>query len=230
MNIWNSNPFQKKIFIIFLRILEPPLRTRFWRSMRQMDPTLDAFCLCHLPYVSVTLSEDGVKDLGYFTSWIFFFLGWRNKILHSHANASQKLLWRSLAFLLKFDQVLRLWIPALIASSVMWKIPNMQDVWCEGNPNATEFSIFKSVQRCNPYILFPWVLRRNINCSLAMKNLVNKSFVCLNLCDSYYNCVTRASLLLLKNLSSSIFACLPACLLGIGDNRPNLHFFQYIKA
>ena len=129
MNIWNSNPFQKKIFIIFLRILEPPLRIRFWRSMRQMDPTLDAFCLCHLPYVSVTLSEDGVKDLGYFTSWIFFFLEWMNKRLHSHANASQKFLWRSLAFLLKFDQVLRLWIPALIASSVMWKIPNMQDVW-----------------------------------------------------------------------------------------------------
>ena len=25
---------------------------------------------------------------------------------------------------------------------------------CEGKPNAPEFSIFKSVQRCNPYILF----------------------------------------------------------------------------
>ena len=53
------------------------------------------------------------------------------KKLHSHANASKNILWRSLAFLLKFDQVLWLWmwIAVLIASSVMWKIPNMQDVW-----------------------------------------------------------------------------------------------------
>ena len=45
------------------------------------------------------------------------------------------------------------------------------------------------------------------------------------------NCVTQLKLLTLDKLSSTIFCCLSVSRMsGIGNTRPNLHFFQYIQA
>ena len=44
------------------------------------------------------------------------------------------------------------------------------------------------------------------------------------------NCVTQLKLYTGYKLSSSIFCCLWVSMSGIGNTRPNLHFFQYIQA
>ena len=46
---------------------------------------------------------------------------------------------------------------------------------------------------------------------------------------SWPNCVTQLKRYTLDKLSSTIFCCLSVCLWGIGDTRPNLHFFNIYR-
>ena len=53
---------------------------------------------------------------------------------------------------------------------------------------------------------------------------------CIGFIFFFFHCVTQLKLYTGDKLSSTIFCCLWVSVWGIGNTRPNLHFFQYIQA
>ena len=78
---------------------------------------------------------------------------------------------------------------------------------------------------------FSWLSQGPITRKYGQKlfwHCPNRQSAMSNTCKA--NCVTQLMLYTGDKLSSSIFWCLSVSQWGIGVTRPNLYFFQYIKA
>ena len=70
----------------------------------------------------------------------------------------------------------------------------------------------------------------NFRCLVFLKNEWEWIFLHFLILSPFPHCVTQLKLYTGYKLSSPIFCCLWVIVSGIGNTRPNLHFFQYIQA